>query len=278
MHFLVYLTTNNTNMEATNYISINKETWNNKVPAHIDSDFYDMESFLNGKNTVPEIDLELLGDIKNKSILHLQCHFGQDSLSLARLGAKVTGIDLSDKAIEKAKELNDRLKLNATFICCDVYKTLEHIKEKFDIVYTSYGTIGWLPDLEKWAKVISGALKPNGKFVFVEFHPVLWMFDDDFTKIQYHYHNEKPILEEYTGTYANKEAAITTNYIGWNHSLAEVFHALSKHGLQMEHFQEYDYSNYNCFNHTIEFETGKFRIKHLENKLPMMYSLVSKKI
>ena len=97
-------------MEATNYIAINKLTWNNKVPIHLDSDFYDMESFLAGKNSVPEIDLNLLGNIEGKSILHLQCHFGQDSLSLARLGAKVTGIDLSDQAIAKAKELNKQLK------------------------------------------------------------------------------------------------------------------------------------------------------------------------
>lgn len=265
-------------MEATNYIAVNKLTWNNKVPIHLDSDFYDMKSFLDGKNSVPEIDLNLLGNIEGKSILHLQCHFGQDSLSLARLGAKVTGIDLSDQAIAKAKELNKQLKLDATFICCDVYETLNHITEKFDIVYTSYGTIGWLPDLEQWAKIISGALKPDGKFVFVEFHPVLWMFDDDFKAIKYHYHNEKPIIEEYSGTYANKEAAIITNYIGWNHSLSEVFQSLLNNGLQMEHFEEYDYSNYNCMNELIEFESGKFRIKHLDNKIPMMYSLVSKKV
>lgn len=260
-------------MKVENYIEINKKTWNNKVPFHIDSQFYDMENFLKGKNSLPEIDITLLEDIKGKSILHLQCHFGQDSLSLARLGAKVTGIDLSDKAIEKARELNNQLRLDASFICCDVYETLKHLKGKFDIVYTSYGTIGWLPDLDKWAEVISGALKPNGKFVFVEFHPVLWMFDDNFTKIQYHYHNEQPIIEEYTGTYANKEAEITTNYIGWNHSLSEVFQALLKNGLQIEHFNEYDYSNYDCFNETVEFEPRKFRIKHLENRIPMMYSL-----
>ncbi len=262
-------------MKPENYLEINKQTWNNKVPIHLDSEFYDMDSFLKGKNALPQTDIDLLGNIKGKSVLHLQCHFGQDSLSMARMGAKVAGIDLSDKAIEKAKALNIELNLDATFICCDVYDTLEHIKEKFDIVYTSYGTIGWLPDLDKWAKVISGALKPNGKFIFVEFHPVLWMFDDDFTKIQHHYHNEKPIIETYTGTYANKEAEITADYIGWNHSLSEVFQALLKNGLKIEHFNEYDYSNYNCMNEMIEFEPKKFRIKHLENKIPMMYSLIA---
>ena len=262
-------------MKTENYLQINKETWNKKVPIHLDSDFYDMNSFLNGKNTLPDIDIHLLGNVNEKSILHLQCHFGQDSLSMARMGAKVTGIDLSDKAIEKAQELNQQLHLNANFICCNVYDTLQHINQQFDIVYTSYGTIGWLPDLDKWAKVIAGALKPNGKFIFVEFHPVLWMFDDDFSKIQYHYHNEIPIIEEYTGTYANKEADIKTDYIGWNHSLSEVFQALLKNGMQIEHFEEFDYSPYNCFNQTVEFEKGKFRIQHLENKIPMVYSLTA---
>ncbi|NJM78560.1 MAG: class I SAM-dependent methyltransferase [Flavobacterium sp.] len=262
-------------MKPENYLEINRQTWNIKVPIHLDSKFYDMESFRKGKNSLPQTDIDLLGDIKGKSVLHLQCHFGQDSLSMARMGAKVTGIDLSDKAIEKAKALNIELNLDSNFICCDVYETLEHINDKFDIVYTSYGTIGWLPDLDKWAKVISKALKPNGKFIFVEFHPVLWMFDDNFTKIQHHYHNEKPIIETYSGTYANKEAEVSTSEIGWNHSLAEVFQALLNSGLQIDHFNEYDYSNYNCFNEMIEFEKGKFRIKHLENKIPMMYSIVA---
>lgn len=265
-------------MKSENYLQINKETWNKQVPVHLNSDFYKMEAFLNGKNSVPEIDLNLLGDIQGKSILHLQCHFGQDTLSLARLGADSTGIDLSDKAIEKAQELNKKLGLDAKFICCDVYDTPNHLDKKFDIVYTSYGTIGWLPDLDKWAKVISHFLKPNGKLVFIEFHPVVWMFDDDFTKIKYHYHNEKPIVEEYSGTYAEKDADLKTDHIGWNHSISEVFQALMNNGLQLEHFDEYDYSNYNCFNEMIEFEPNKFRIKHLENKIPMMYSLKAIKI
>jgi 2-polyprenyl-3-methyl-5-hydroxy-6-metoxy-1,4-benzoquinol methylase len=262
-------------MNITNYKNVNKQAWNKQVDVHVASDFYDVTGFLKGKNSVPNIDLELLGDIKGKSLLHLQCHFGQDTLSLARLGANCTGIDLSDKAIEKAQELNNELGLKAKFICCDVYETPKHLDEKFDVVYTSYGTIGWLPDLDKWAKVISHFLKPKGKLVFVEFHPVVWMFDDNFTKIQYHYHNEKSIQEENIGTYANKEADIKTNYISWNHSLSEVFQSLLNNGIQIEHFNEYDYSNYNCFNETIEFEPNKFRIKHLENKIPMMYSLTA---
>lgn len=264
-------------MSEQDYFNINKQSWNKKVDIHLESDFYNQAAFLKGKNSIPEIDLQLFGDVKGKSILHLQCHFGQDSLSLARMGAKVTGVDISDKAIETAQKINNQLNLDAQFICCNVYDTLEYVNEKFDIVYTSYGTIGWLPDLDKWAKIISKCLKPNGKFIFVEFHPVVWMFDDDFKEIKYHYHNEKTIIDNNTGTYANKEANIQTDYVGWNHSLAEVFSSLLNNGLQIEHFNEYDFSPYNCFNETIEFEKGKFRIKHLENKIPMVYSLIAKK-
>lgn len=264
-------------MENEKYFEINKNNWNNRVPVHLDSEFYDQKSFLNGKNSLPEIDINLLGNIKDKSILHLQCHFGQDSISMARMGAKVTGIDLSDKAIDEAKKINSTLNLDAKFICCNVYDTLQNIDEQFDIVYTSYGTIGWLPDLDKWANVISKSLKPGGKLIFVEFHPFVWMFDDDFKEIKYHYHNEKPIMEEESGTYANKEADIKTDYVGWNHSLSEVFTSLIKHGLEIQHFKEYDYSPYNCFNETIEFEKEKYRIKLFGNKIPMVYSLIALK-
>ena len=103
-------------MDANNYIDLNRESWNNRVEPHLKSEFYDLESFLKGKNSLNEIELNLLGDIKGKSILHLQCHFGQDTISLSRLGAKVTGVDLSDKSIEKANELANQTNSDAQFV------------------------------------------------------------------------------------------------------------------------------------------------------------------
>jgi len=129
-----------------NYIEVNRNSWNNRTESHLKSEFYDLEGFLNGKNSLNEIELNLLGDIKGKTILHLQCHFGQDTISLSRLGAEVTGIDLSDKAIESAKQIAKNTTSNVKFICCDIYDLPNHLKEKFDVVFTSYGTIGWLPD------------------------------------------------------------------------------------------------------------------------------------
>lgn len=260
-----------------NYIDINRKSWNNKVDAHVASDFYNMEGFIKGKSSLNVIELDLLGDVKGKSILHLQCHFGQDSLSLARMGAKITGVDLSDKAIEKAKELAEQLELDANFICCDIYELPSILNQTFDIVFTSYGTIGWLPDLDKWANLISNFLKPKGKFVFAEFHPVVWMFDDDFEKIGYNYFEEDAIIETENGTYADREADLIQTTVSWNHSMSEVVNRLITNGLEINVLNEYDYSPYNCFKHTVEFEPSKFRIKHLGNKIPMVYAILASK-
>lgn len=260
-----------------NYIEINKHSWNNRTDTHLKSDFYNLDGFLKGESSLNPIELEILGDITGKTILHLQCHFGQDTISLSRLGAEVTGVDLSDKAIESARKIAEETNANTEFICCDLYDLENHLDKQFDIVFTSYGTITWLPDLDKWAKLISKFLKSNGKFVFVEFHPVVWMFDDNFDKIGYNYFNVAPIVETENGTYADKSANISQSYVTWNHSMSEVISGLVNNSLELEEFKEYDYSPYNCFNETIEFEPKKYRIKHLDNKIPMLYSIVAKK-
>ncbi len=260
-----------------NYIEINRKTWNVKTEFHIHSDFYNQEEFLKGENSLTPIELELLGNVKDKSILHLQCHFGQDTISFSRLGAKSVGVDLSDNAIEKAKEIAQKLNTDTRFICCDIYDLPNHLNEQFDIVFTSYGTIGWLPDLDKWAKIIAQFLKPGGQFVMADFHPVVWMFDDNFEKIGYNYFKSEPIIETIEGTYADKDAPINSKTITWNHSTSELLNSLLKNNLELNAFNEYDYSPYNCFNETEEFEPKKFRIKHLENKIPMVYSILATK-
>ncbi len=261
----------------TDYLRKNKDSWNKKVEYHVNSDFYNQKGFLQGKTSLNKIELNLLDNVKGKSILHLQCHFGQDTLSLARMGAKVTGVDLSDKAIERAVDFNKQLKLDAEFICCDIYDLPNHLNKKFDMVFTSYGTIGWLPDIDKWAEIVSRFLKSQGKFVFVEFHPVVWMFDDDFTKITYNYFKDKPIEETFTGTYADKNAEIKQETVTWNHGISEVVNSLINSKLEINKLNEYDYSPYNCFNKTEKIATHKFRIKHFANNIPMVYAIVATK-
>lgn len=268
-------------MEANDYIMTNQQTWNNKVAAHIASEFYNMEAFLAGKSTLNSIELDLLGKVEGKKILHLQCHFGQDTMTLSRMGAKATGVDFSDKAIESAREIAKSLALDTTFICSAVDDLPNHLDEKFDLVFTSYGTIGWFPDLDKWAKVIAHFLKPNGKFIMADFHPVVWMFDNDFKEVFYNYFNVAPIIEQESGTYADKNADLTNTTITWNHPTSEILNALLVNKLELNCYNEFDYSPYNCFNNTEEIASDgsgkKYRIKHLENKIPMVYSLSATK-
>jgi 2-polyprenyl-3-methyl-5-hydroxy-6-metoxy-1,4-benzoquinol methylase len=256
-----------------NYASINKHLWNTKTQHHIKSDFYAVEAFLKGSASLNSIELNLLGNIKGKSILHLQCHFGQDSISLARMGAEVTGIDFSEEATVQARKMAQQTQTNVEFICCDFYELPKHLSKKFDVVFTSYGTIGWLPDINMWATIITTFLKPQGKLVFVEFHPVVWMFDNDFKTISYNYFKAEAIVETETGTYADRNASIELESVTWNHSLSEVMNSLLQNGLRIDSFNEYDYSPYNCFNNTEEFEPKKFRIKHLKNNVPMVYAI-----
>lgn len=262
---------------TTDYLEKNRKLWNARTDIHLKSDFYDLDNFLNGRSSLNNIELELLGDLKGKSVLHLQCHFGQDTISLARLGADATGVDLADKAITKAQELAAQTKTTAHFICSDLYDLPQHLHQQFDVVFTSYGTIGWLPDLDKWAKVVAHFLKPEGRFVFAEFHPVLWMFDDDLEKVAYNYFNTGAIMETESGTYADRNADLQQEYVWWNHGLGEVLSSLLENGLKFTSFEEFDYSPYNIFRNGVEIAPGKFRVAHMENRIPLVYALTATK-
>lgn len=260
-----------------NYLEINRRLWDAKTAYHLNSEFYDVKTFLDGRNSLTEIELALLGDISGRSVLHLQCHFGQDTISLSRMGASATGVDFSSKAIETARQLAQESGSTAQFICSDIYDLPNQMDEKFDLVFTSFGVIGWLPDLKKWAEVIAHFLKPGGKFIFAEFHPVVWMFDNNFSSIQYNYFNVEAIREEAVGTYADRDAPIRNESITWNHSLSETLNALIESGLEIKHFEEFDFSPFNCFNEMILSDDQKFRIRQLDNKIPLTFALTAVK-
>ncbi|MBX2877945.1 MAG: class I SAM-dependent methyltransferase [Saprospiraceae bacterium] len=255
------------------YLSLNKSCWNERTDVHFQSKTYDVENFIQGGNALNSIELELLGDIKGKKVLHLQCHFGKDTISLSRLGAEATGIDFSENAIARAQELAQQTQSNTRFILSDVYGLPAVLEEKFDIVFTSYGTIGWLPDVKQWAEVVSHFLKPGGEFIFAEFHPVVWMMSDDFSKIQYRYFTDEAIVEESDTTYTDGQLSKSMKSVGWNHGLAEVVQALLDTGLRLDSLEEFDYSPYDCFDKVVEVETGKYQIQGLEGKIPMVYAL-----
>lgn len=257
------------------YVRLNKAMWDTWAEEHIKSDFYRMDAFMAGETSLKPIELALLGDVSSLRVLHLQCHFGQDSLSLARMGAQVVGADLSERAVALAEGLNEQLGLDARFVCCDLYELPGQLDEQFDIVFTSYGTIGWLPDLDRWAGVVRHFLKPGGRFVFAEFHPFIWMYDQSISKIEFSYFNVQEIREEVSGSYGNPDADQLFENISWNHPLSEVLTALRVAELRVDRFEEYDYSPYPLFGQPVEVVPGRWHVKGLEGKLPLVYALVA---
>lgn len=259
------------------YFNTNRKLWDAKVEYHEASNMYDIEGFLKGRNMLNDIELEALGDVKGKKMLHLQCHFGQDSMCWARMGAQVTGVDLSPKSLALARKLNSQLGLDVQFVESNVLELKDHLEGQFDIVFTSYGTYGWLPDLEQWASVIHHFLKPGGIFYIADFHPVLYLYDFPTKSLQYNYFNNgKPYEEISEGTYADIDAPIRQKEYFWNHSLSEVINPFLGLGMQILEFKEYPYSPYDCFENMTAIEKGKYAFE-AGISLPHIFSLKIKK-
>jgi SAM-dependent methyltransferase len=254
-------------------LEINKNHWDARVYVHMQSELYNLSGFLKGDTSLQPTEIGELGSVQGKTLCHLQCHFGQDSISWARLGAQVTGVDFSPKAIQAAKSLCKEMNINVNFIESNVLEASSALKgETFDIVFTSYGTIGWLPDLQVWANEVFKLLKPGGTFYMIDFHPVVWMFNDELTEIGYSYFNIERIVEEISGSYADRSADIKTQSVGWNHPISEIINSLTGAGLKMEFMHEFGFTWYNIFPDLLPREQGGFKHSKYGEKLPMMYS------
>jgi len=260
-------------MTNKDYFKTNRITWNQKVKVHSESEMYDLEGFKKGNSSLNQYELNALGDVSGKKLLHLQCHFGQDTLSWSRLGAQCKGIDISDEGIALAQKLNEELQLNANFLCCNVLDVSKHIQETFDIVFTSYGVTGWLPNLKPWAHIIAERLNSGGVFYMVEFHPIVWMFD--YTKknpeMKYGYMQKEVIYEEYEGTYADEHSKMTSREYGWNHGLGNVVTALTEAGLQLDYLNEYDESPYNVLPNLVKTSSGMYATK--DRLYPLIFEI-----
>lgn len=258
--------------DQMDYLSLNRKAWNRRTEVHFESGFYDVPGFLAGKSSLTEIERNALGDVSGKRMLHLQCHFGMDTLSWARLGAVCTGVDLSPVAIEKANLLKSQAGLQADFICADVYSYARGSCDPFDIVFTSYGAVCWLPDLDRWARVISSNLAAGGTFYMAEFHPVYDLVDG-----YAYFGSSEPDVEE-EGTYTeNGSDAITTLAI-WTHPVSRVVNALISAGIEIQRFEEYPFSPYNCFKGMQERQAGRFYYDLGGQDIPLVYSITGRKV
>ncbi len=259
------------------YTQGNRDLWNEITPIHAQSEFYDVEGFKKGRRSVHyPIERGEMGDVNGKSLLHLQCHFGMDTLSWARLGAKVTGVDFSDKAIDLARSLAEELSIEASFICSDIYKLPDVLDEKFDIVYTSGGVLCWLPDLTRWAEIISHFLKPGGFFYILEGHPFSSIFDDSLDaiepKVKYAYfHTPEPDKWGPEGDYANPDAVVTHGSYEWTHSMSDIINNLISSGLRIEFLHEFPLIFFKCYPFMEQDDDGFWRVKG--DKIPLIFTL-----
>ncbi len=263
------------------YFDANKQRWNELINIHSKSQTYDINGFLHGKNTLHSIELDQLGAVSGKSLLHLQCHFGLDSLSFARMGAEVTAVDFSDKAIELAKKLSKEIETPARFICANIYDLNEKLNEQFDIVFTSYGALMWLPDINGWAKIISRYLKKGGTFLIVEFHPISYIFNEDNTKgleVKYPYFSESPLMYDDTKTYTDQQEEIeNTITYEWQHTIGDIITSLISVGLRIENVQEYPFTvDQAHFKHMKKNSEGYWEISE-RDKIPLMFSIKATK-
>ena len=261
-------------MKSDDWLAANRELWDAWTEINARSDFYDLEAFRAGASSLQPVELEELGDVHGKTLLHLQCHFGLDTLSWARQGAQATGVDFSEAAIELARSLSTELDLPARFVASDVFDLPNRLDGEFDIVFTSYGVIDWLRDLSAWGRIIASFLKPGGAFHMVEFHPFALTLGDDGQAFHYPYFpSPTPIRTVEHGSYADRDAEIKQVSYAWCHSLGEIVTALAAAGLRIEHLHEFPHSPYDCFDFTEEIEPGKSVITGLEDRAPLLFSI-----
>lgn len=237
-------------MSLQEYFDANKANWDDRVAIHTRSKSYDVEGFLAGNLAILPVDIREMGDVEGKSLLHLQCHFGMDTLSWGRLGATVTGLDFAPKAVAAATELAAKSGVDgARFVEANMYDAVQALNgEQFDVVYTGIGAVCWLPKIGAWAQVVADCLKPGGTFYIREGHPVLYTLDDELTEPGYemrysYFEREEPLVWDDAITYTDNDAGIaienTRNY-EWNHGLGEVVTALIEAGLVIEFVHEFD--------------------------------------
>jgi SAM-dependent methyltransferase len=260
------------------YIDANRSNWDDRVPIHMNSDFYDVASFKEGRSTLLPVERQELGDVRGKTLLHLQCHFGMDTLSWAREGALVTGIDFSGPAIAAARSLAREMQIGATFIETDVYRLPEVLTGSFDIVFASYGVLCWLPDLASWFEIAAAFLRPGGVLYLIDGHPIADMLDDDEIKLAFPYLGAQPLPFDTDRTYTDQETGLEhERSYNFAHGLGEIVGAAIDAGLQLEFLHEFTYGFFPRFAEMQKRDDGYYELPGNPFQLPFMFSLRARK-
>jgi SAM-dependent methyltransferase len=270
---------------AERYIADNRVLWDEWTAIHEISAFYDLDGFRRGGVRLRPYEIEEIGPVAGKSLLHLQCHFGIDTLSWARLGARVTGADFSDVAVNLARRLAEEIGFpEARFVRSELYDLPAVLDDQFDVVYTSGGVLGWLPDIRRWAQVVAHFVRPGGRFYLAEIHPVAQAFENEGVEegqllLRYPYwEHRQPLSLPVKGSYADRTAAVEAKVEhSWDHGLGEIVTALIDAGLEIRALREYPFLHWQ-----LDFLTrapdGTWRLPpSVEGELPLYFSILAVK-
>ena len=273
---------------SEDYRELNRASWDERAPAHAASPGYNLAAFRDDPAYLSDVvtfDLPLLGDVSGLRGVHLQCHIGTDTISLSRLGARMTGLDFSPAALEQARALSAELGAGVDFVEADLYDAAEVLPNgEFDLVFTGIGALCWLPSVGGWAEVVARLLKPGGRLFIREGHPVLWAVADPLPEGRLelglpYFELEEPIVWDEGGTYVETDVEFQHNRtLEWNHGLGEIVTALLDQGLVLETLVEHDSIPWDAFpGHTEELPGGEFRLKDRPWRLPHSYTISATK-
>lgn len=262
----------------------NRARWDERVPIHLAGHFYDLDAFRAGRDSLRDFETAEVGDVTGRSLLHLQCHIGLDTLSWARRGAShVVGLDFSEPAVDAARALAAELGLGpdrAAFVAADVYDAAEAVPDlSYDVVYTGVGALNWLPDVVRWAETAAALVAPGGFLYLAEFHPLTDSLDDATgSRVTHDYFARDAWVDETPGTYADLDAQTVHNRsVEWQHPVGEVVSAVAAAGLRIEFLHEHDVSLFPRFGSLVRHEDGFFRFPAGRPRIPLMYSLKATK-
>jgi SAM-dependent methyltransferase len=266
------------------YAEVNRANWDERVPAHAASPDYNVDDFRADPaylSDVVRFDLPLLGDISGQRGVHLQCHIGTDTISLARLGASMTGVDFSGPAVRQARALAEQTGADATFVESDIYQAADAVgRGAFDFVFTGVGALCWLPSVSRWARVVAEVLRPGGRLFIREGHPVLWSLDDeradDLIVIAYPYFElDEPMTFDQPGTYVATETEFEHNVTHeWNHGLGEIVTSLLDAGMSITGLTEHDSVPWEALpGHMDHLDGDEWRLRDRPWRVPHSYTL-----
>ncbi|MFF1902900.1 class I SAM-dependent methyltransferase [Kitasatospora sp. NPDC058218] len=253
----------------------NRANWDERVPIHTSGAFYDVPGFVAGREALRDFELAEVGDVGGKTLVHLQCHIGLDTLAWARRGATVTGLDFSEPAVAVADGLAKEIGAStARFVAADVYDAVDVLDARtFDIVYTGLGALCWLPDIDRWARTAAALVAPGGFLYLAEFHPFADILAEDGRTVETDYFRREPTVWDEPGTYADLGAETTANVtVEWQHGIGEVVSALVTAGLRVEFLHEHDFTLFPRFP-VLESDDGAYRFPEGHPRSPLIYSI-----